>query len=724
LTATTIPEPASDSLDPSLLTQCDREPIHRPDAIQPHGLLLIADAATLEIRAGAGDLENRLTPAWHGARLDTILSLDATLFSPAHILTDLHVEGTHETFSLSRRFQDDAILIELEPTDTPPIVARAVLAEIDTTAERFELCPDVATLCAHAAASFQRLTGFDRVMVYRFLEDGSGTVLAEHNTGAFSPLLHHRFPASDIPQQARTLYIRNRIRVIPNARYTPAPIRPTQAELLGMDLSDVALRSVSPVHLRYLENMGVNASASISIVIDGMLWGLIACHHATPRLMGPGIRAACRTLGGIMSRQLRAKEELTSYQERLRLRNALEVLNARTDPAETIEGSVHSVTEDLYALLPADGFATVTRGSARLHGVGPDRPALRALAAWINARNETGVFSTHALSALNPDATAYQDLASGVLAISLPFKEPLVLLWLRAEVIETIEWAGNPHKTPTANGILEPRTSFETWKETVRGQSTHWNHEQIQAARRLRRSLIEMHQNLQLRELNHTLATTLQERENLLRQKDFLIREVNHRVQNSLQLVASFLKLQTRATTNQETADSLAEAQRRIAAIGLVHRRLYRDEHFGVIDLARYLDELCTELCITIGAGWKQQMTLDLATVLISADRAINLGLVITELLINASKYAYDGLPGPTHITLTQTQDRIVVSVSDRGTQNEEDPGHGGFGSRMMKAIIKSLSGILHYDHLSPGLRATISLPTSPLPDTPDIPKL
>ncbi|MEJ8628978.1 GAF domain-containing protein [Sphingomonas sp. I4] len=185
----------------------------------------------------------------------------------------------------AHRVAGERVLIELEPgiVDAPWGKGSA-LSWIDAAVTSFERTADLPMLFDRAATTFQMLTGFDRVMLYRFLDEDAGRVVAEARSANLPSFLHHHFPASDIPKQARALYVRNKTRSIPDVDYVPAPIRPEGFETL--DLSDVSLRSVSPVHVRYLKNMGVAASASISIVKDGLLWGMIACHHYTP--------AACR----------------------------------------------------------------------------------------------------------------------------------------------------------------------------------------------------------------------------------------------------------------------------------------------------------------------------------------------------------------------------------------------------------------------------------------------
>ncbi|MEG8015189.1 GAF domain-containing protein [Sphingomonas sp. 22R3R2A-7] len=226
----------------------------------------------------------------------------------------------------------------------------------------FERAGNLQALCEQAATAFRTLTGFDRVMVYRFLDDESGRVIAEERDPALHSFLHHHFPATDIPKQARALYIRNRTRAIPHAVYAPAVLRPAGFEAL--DLSDVALRSVSPIHLRYLTNMGVAASASISIVKDGLLWGMIACHNMTPRGMAPDVRATASTLASSLARQIRAKEEAEGYRERLRLRSAEDAVVLKMTSDGRTAQTVAAVRDDLCRMLGGDG-SRVCPGPAR-----------------------------------------------------------------------------------------------------------------------------------------------------------------------------------------------------------------------------------------------------------------------------------------------------------------------------------------------------------------------
>jgi two-component sensor histidine kinase len=213
-----------------------------------------------------------------------------------------------------------------------------------------------------------------------------------------------------------------------------------------------------------------------------------------------------------------------------------------------------------------------------------------------------------------------------------------------------------------------------------------------------------------VRELNRELSTTLRENENLLTQKDFLLKEVNHRVQNSLQLVSAFLRLQARSAGSADVTASLDEAQKRLNAVALVHRRLYKDESIEVIDLARYLEDLIADMSASMDQQWSSQMSLDLAPVLVGTDKAVNIGLVLTELVINAQKYAYEGFPGPLAIRLEQHRETLRLIVSDRG-KGKQPTGSEGFGSKMLRAIVDRLTGTLEEQDNTPGLRTIVTAP-------------
>lgn len=223
----------------------------------------------------------------------------------------------------------------------------------------------------------------------------------------------------------------------------------------------------------------------------------------------------------------------------------------------------------------------------------------------------------------------------------------------------------------------------------------------------MRSAVMAVWQNRRIAELNRQLFATLDEKDLLLRQKQFLMREVNHRVQNSLQLVSSFLALQGRTSEEAVVQSAIEEARRRISAVSLVHRRLYQSDQIDAIDAGRYFDELLTDLVSSLGAEWERNFTRDLEPVLIPTDRAVALGLVLTELIINANKYAYGGAPGPLRVVLSSEGNRIRLTVTDQGSGKTGT--RFGFGSRMIEALIGQVAGTIAYEDNRPGTRVVVT---------------
>ncbi len=698
------------------LISCDREPIHIPGSIQPHGILLVVDAATMTVTKAAGDVEGRLgVAAWAGAPLARLLGevTVGILSEGTRPLRGIMPPLAEESFDVAVHRSEGEILVELEPAGWSEITA-TLMPRLEAAAAAFERAPSIASLAECAAQQFRRLTGYDRVMVYRFLEDDAGKVIADDLAPGQHSFLNHHFPATDIPAQARALYVRNLVRVIPDAGYVPAPLRAADDDGEPLDMSDCGLRSVSPVHLQYLRNMGVGASASMSIVKDGELWGLIACHHATPRMIPLDVRAACRALASGLSRQIKAREDTDTYRERVRLRSFEDRIIELLLRGGALDASISRHLEEIGLMLDGDGVAVIRSREIAKWGRTPPDADIRPIADWVAGSGSGEVYTTRALPGEAPVSPEGRPLATGMLAMTLSRSEPWMVIWFRAEESEVVRWAGNPHeaKQSGANGALTPRASFEAWSETVRGRARRWTVPEVEAAERLAGTVKNLWQTRRIQDLNKELMILVEQKEALAQQREYLLGEVNHRVQNSLQLVSSFLGLQAREAVDDAAKQAIEEARRRIAAVSLVHRRLYTSDQIRTVDAARYIDELLDEMAASMGPEWSSQMTRDLDPVLVSNDRAISLGLVLTELVINANKYAYDGRPGPVHVALSEHASGLRLTVSDNG--KGRDNARKGFGSRMLDALVNQLGGQLEYRDNRPGTRATLSVPNAP----------
>lgn len=715
---------------PSLdLSACDDEPIHLPGSIQPHGLLLVAaeeDSVVVQIAGDPQPFFGQSVEAVLGRPLGSLLGADRTRALAARLasspegsptlLPSISVGAPGMEVDVIGHRRGALRVVELEPS-SPAGSTERVLATMQAALSILEDTDSLPELYAATAREARRLTGFDRVMVYKFLDDGSGCVAGEDRDPELPPLLNHRYPASDIPRQARALYLRNAIRIIPDVNYRPAPLVPplTPGSREPLDMSDCVLRSVSPIHVQYLKNMDVAASMSVSIVVDGRLWGLIACHHRTPHRVAYGIRAACRLLAQATAQKLHALEAAALYLERHRMHAGMERLLDGMAGKSSIVEELKSWVTGLVDVVPADGAAVVHMTSATTAGHVPPEAVIQRVADLVLTGDRT--FCTEQLAAVVPDAEAHSAKASGALAIRISEADRLAILWFRAEQIETIKWAGDPHKPAEPGsepGMLTPRRSFEIWKETVRGHSQPWTAAQVEIAGQLRTRLRDLRHRESIQSLNRALRDALGEKEALLEQKDLLLREIDHRVHNSMQLASSLLMLQTGNTQDASARAALEDARRQLSAVSLVHRRLYRSEEIGTVDLDRYLSDLCKDILSSLGPAWSQMLSLDLVPIRVTADRVVLVGLLLAELVTNAVKYAYAGGPGPIGIKLRRIdRQRATLTVWDRGRGMMQTPG-AGFGSKLLGSLASQLGGELHAARTEPGTSVAVTFEIGP----------
>ena len=372
--------------------------------------------------------------------------------------------------------------------------------------------------------------------------------------------------------------------------------------------------------------------------------------------------------------------------------------------------------DEIRRMMDGDGVAILRGKDVISCGACPEHGDIRHLGAWLISRSMEPIFSTERLCDLYPAGSHFARAGSGVLSMTLSTDQPWLIIWFRTEQIEIVNWAGNPHKDLPYDQLqpLNPRASFDSWSETVSGRSRCWTLPEFDAAARLRAALLEIQQTWRTRELNYQLTGLLQDKDRLLQQKEFLAGEINHRVQNSLQLVSSFLSIQGRSSGNVEVQDALSEARRRLTAVALVHRRLYRGDQVDLVDAACYIEELCADTVAFMGQDWARHLTLDLAPALLPTDRAVALGLLLTELLINANKHAYGGAAGPLHVELSENRTHLRLSVADRGAGSGAAGPQAGFGSRMMAGLATQLGGVITRGDNSPGMLVGVVIPIKP----------
>jgi light-regulated signal transduction histidine kinase (bacteriophytochrome) len=513
------------------LTACDREPIHIPGSVQPHGVLIVADAATmqvLQVSENAVDLLGVDLDMLLGAPLQQVVTLPGTLFDdderPAHspwapVSFPLGHRGG--TWHASVHAYDTRWMIEIEPReayfeDDPIRVAYDLTHKLenDLTVER---------AANRVARAVRNLLGYDRVMVYRFDHDWHGEVVAEARAEELEAYLGLHYPATDIPVQARALYLRNRVRQISDCKYVPARILPALDPQTGAstDLSDVSLRSVSPVHLEYLGYMGVTGTLVASIVTSGRLWGLIACHHYSPFFADHQMREVTDAMARAFASRVSAIEELAKIEVESTLLTVREKLITAFNESDRIDADLlASLAPELLEVVDADGVAVFSGDRVVRHGNLPEADALlrirdvvAANEAKASADGIAGVEHTDEIARSfatlgDPSITM---LAAGVIFMPLQAESHNAVVWTRAEQVRNVRWAGNPALAKLENipgARLSPRQSFAAWQETVRGRSRPWSRQHLDSARGLR-VLIEMmerkHYQQQLEQLRASL---------------------------------------------------------------------------------------------------------------------------------------------------------------------------------------------------------------------------
>jgi chemotaxis family two-component system sensor kinase Cph1 len=355
----------------------------------------------------------------------------------------------------------------------------------------------VLEFCQHAVEQVHAITGFDRVAIYRFAADESGEIIAEALRKGLPPWLGLHYPATDIPQQARAMYLKNWLRFIPDARYAPVPLVPVRNPVTGRppDMTYAMLRSVSPIHLEYLRNMGTAATLTISLLHEGQLWGMMTCHHPAPRLLSYELRELCQFIGKTFSALLPGKERAdeNGYQLRIRQQQA-QLFEHVANHAHFVEG-LYQATPTVMDVFACGGAAICFDDDVVTLGLTPTLPQIQELLAWLPKHAKTDVFHTNSYGALNPAGLAWSASGSGLIAASLAEAPGSYLLWFRPELIQTVTWAGqNDKPLALADGqvFLSPRQSFEEWKQLVEDTAAPWRPLEIEAAREIRQRISDV----------------------------------------------------------------------------------------------------------------------------------------------------------------------------------------------------------------------------------------
>lgn len=700
--------------EPVDLTNCDREPIHQLGSVQPFGFLLAISSDWIVMHASA-NLVEFLGVAQSDAIGRPVVSLitSEALHAIRNKLTTLRgpdiVERIfgialmfdHNKFDIALHLNEGQVIIEGERCqddrrDVASLSMRSMISRLDHT-ETLE------AFFREGARQARALTGFDRVMVYRFDEGGSGEVVAEAARAGIGSFLGLHYPASDIPVQARALYLRNLFRIIADVDAVPVPILP-QLDEHGrpLDLSMSVLRSVSPIHIEYLKNMGVGASLSISIVVDGKLWGLFACHHYGPRLPSAQSRSTAELFGQMFASRLESRERRLAldYQTKAR-RIADRLLTSVADNASLLDDPAWLI-EALADAIPADGIGVWINGRLALAGIGPNERSFAALVRHLN-RNAAGrIYAVDRLAEAYPDLEV-DDAVAGMLAIPISRSPRDYVVLFRQELVRTVRWGGDPHK-PVEYGPngprLTPRKSFEAWSELVRGRSLPFTEAEHRVAETIRVTLIEVV--LRLTDEVSMARQTANERQELL------IAELNHRVRNILSLITGIIR-QSQATS-VGLGDYIRQLEGRIQSLARAHDQITRD-HWAPASLRQLL---LAETAAYLGKN-AQRIQMSGEDVLLEPQAFSTAALVLHELMTNSAKYGSLSGTGSGIVQLGWHRDdegNLRIGWREKDGPPVVEPTRQGFGSTIIRRSIPyDLGGKAEVRYLRDGLEADFCIP-------------
>ncbi|MFB2839223.1 ATP-binding protein [Floridanema evergladense] len=561
------------------LTNCELQAIHTPGYIQPHGVLLTLQEPDLIILQASQNtaeflgipaeslINHSLGQFLNQAQLNQLQEYIATgnidIYNPLN-LSIKTVDSHKEVECIIHRYEGVLILEMEQYLDKKNFSTISFYHLAKAAIMNIKNANDFQQMTELLAQEVRKITGYDRVMIYQFEPDESGIVIAENKREGLEPFLGLHYPATDIPEQARQLYYKNWLRLIVDVNYQPVPIIPKDNPVTNtpLNLSLSVLRSVSPIHIEYLQNMGVSASLCTSLITDRKLWGLIVCHHCSPRYVNYEIRKVCELLGQVMSLEIvnKQQQEFEKYSKKIKvIQEELKIiLLAKNVNTQIFREKQNSLLE----LVNAQGAIICFGGNLTLVGKTPAREQSQGIINWLQHYSQKEVFHTNCLSQVYPAAKQIKESTSGLLAISI-FVDDITyqIIWLRPEVIQTVNWGGNPNEPLIIkddrkdDGIihLSPRNSFELWKETVREKSLPWKQIEIDAAAELRNTLMFAI----LKFYQSALQQAAVEAEAANRAKSQFLAKMSHELRTPLNAILGFTQVLAQHSLNEEQQEYL-----------------------------------------------------------------------------------------------------------------------------------------------------------------------
>ncbi|WP_336517896.1 ATP-binding protein [Pollutibacter soli] len=597
------------------LTNCEQEPIHIPGTIQEHGFLLALKTDEQIVEFCSGNLEKFTGITYSqalGKRFSELFgepsSVSLSDFLTKHLksaeLWELYYN--EQFFSCNIHQFNGYIFLEAQPVNEPSKQFSDVYSQTRLFLSYMEASNTLQELCAKVAANIRNITGYDRVMIYRFDAEYNGEVYAESRRDDLEPFLGLHYPHTDIPAQARELYLKNLVRIITDMNYSPVPIYTIDdSPDKNLDLSYSILRSVSPIHVQYLQNMGVGATLTISLVHNQKLWGLIACHHYSPKNISFEVKIAAQLQGHFITSQIDTRKQNEEYELARKCNEALEKSIAATNISAYDSFRSIAANPELLKLCNATGVALLVNGFLYMGGKTPDESQIRKIFRRFSDEAKYAEFFSSELNKFYPEFEHICEHSAGIIFHALSADYSNCIIWFRPQTLSEVHWAGDPAKAIIKDEKgLSPRNSFKLWKEVVRCKSKPWLQPERNAAARYAQSLqkqvnllIITEEEKKYRELSELLLQTNAELENI----NWISAHDLQEPLRKIQLFASHL-LYKNKDLNESTpviekiSSAAARMQNQLKDILKYTRVKYSDTPPERIDLEKLLFEIKKEI--------------------------------------------------------------------------------------------------------------------------------
>jgi chemotaxis family two-component system sensor kinase Cph1 len=718
------------------LSNCDSEPIHIPGQIQSHGFLIAVDANCI-IRFHSENITEflpGLPPDLLGRPIRDIEPLIGANEPPDFINQLLSFGRGNKSFDQTNPFNTDIqgkpyfliinvsgplYLLEFEPTvsdlksDLQRMIGRSISVML---ADK-----DLNNLLKNTAQQVKDIIGYDRVMVYRFADDGHGEVIAESKNENLESWLGLHYPASDIPQQARELYKQNLTRLIADVHTTPSKIISTKqlSEDNPLDLTHSQIRAVSPIHIQYLKNMGVASSFSISLIYKKELWGLIACHNYTPRYIDYKARDSAKLIGQILSSALEFRQDEANQLFQDRFKSVVDTLSKNMLKNNSIEDALTLPDVNIMHATNATGAAFIYENNIIKIGKTPDDEQLQDIISWVKTNVHETIYYSHEFPYVHPQADAYKKVASGLMVLTLSAELSEYILWFKPERLENITWAGDPNKPveQSANGSMQisPRHSFDAWSQEVSGKSEVWLDEEIKSVARLRAEVTyAINQKAgAIRMLNERLKQAYEE-------LDTFSFTISHDLKNPLSTIKGYAQMLTKnASLEPRTRDVLSKIDGKVDKMNAMINEVLEYSRIGRLELkpvevevASIIHEHIKDLKLVYNAD---HLKVNIGnTPPVQGDPTM-ISQVFANLLSNAIKYSLPSGQPEIYINAKDNEHEIVYTVRDNGVgidikqlprvfelfkrmDNVQDIEGTGVGLAIVKRIVEKHNGKIWVD--------------------------